>query len=104
MSLSVSTSSFPPATTSARLGMQRDVRRLDEAAGRIARFGLETSPAGDGPDAVPPAGDDLAGAMVDVLVAQRAFMAQLRSLEAASAMSEEAVRLGQSPDAARTTS
>lgn len=104
MSLSVSTSSISSAMSSARLGMQRDVRRLDEAAGRIARFGLETGPEGAAPDAAPPAGDDLAGAMVDVLLAQRAFMAQLRTLETAAAMDEEAVRLGQSPDATRTTS
>ncbi len=97
-------SPFPPATASARLGLQRSVQRLDAAADRIARSGLETAAPG-GADAEPAAsGVDLAGASVDVLLAQRAFAAQLRVLEAAAAMAGEATRIGQGPDAPRTSS
>lgn len=112
MGLTVSAPTFPSAMASARRGMQRNVERLDDAAGRIARFGLDTS--GDeaaagasSPDAgaSPPqaADDSLADAMIDVLTAQRAFAAQLRTLRTAAEMSEEAVNLGQPRDAARTT-
>lgn len=79
--------------------------RVDASARTIARAGLRSAadpaaPASAAP--APPAGPaagldagdiDLAGAMTDMLLAQRAFSAQLRVLETASEMSREVVDL-----------
>ncbi len=93
-----------PATSSARLGLQWSLDRFARAASRIARAGLADPLAAPAPGAAPPAGAaapadarddvDLAGSMVDVLLAQRAFAANLRVLEAAGDMAREATRLG----------
>lgn len=99
--------SFPiPAISSARLGLQGSLRRLDRAAEAIARAGLEMepnplqaggSPAGqsEAPEPKAPMGPesvDLPEAIVSMLIAQRAFSANLRVMEAADRMS--AVRRG----------
>lgn len=87
-----------PAVSSAVQGIMNSMRRMERAAGFVARSGLSESPVG--PDAPKVAGTpdgadgtDLAGAMVDMLMAQRAFSAQLRVLKTADEMSREAVDL-----------
>lgn len=92
---------FPiPALSSARMGIQWSLQRLGDAASRIARAGLEVAPSG-GPPSAPPAADptpggevDLPDALVDMLIAQRAFSANLRVIETADEMSKEIVNLG----------
>jgi len=96
------------ATASAVQGIQACMRRLDRAASVIAGGGgapaagagsisaPATAPAGTSPES------DIAGAMVDVLTAQRAFSAQLRVLRAAGRMADEAVRLGERAGGDRT--
>jgi hypothetical protein len=78
-------------------------RRVDQAAGRIASAGLfaVSNPSSSETDEpVPPVGAsapsepvDLGDAMVDMLIAQRAFAAQLRVLRTVDQMLEETVRL-----------
>ena len=91
---------FPDSAQSSALGgMMTSMRRMDRAAAAIATAGLPEAPAAPG-DASAPAGPaangaacDLPGAMMDVLVAQRAFSAQLRVLRAADEMIRETVDL-----------
>lgn len=90
------------ALSSARMGIQASMARMDRAAGKIARFALDVSADVPAPmqgasaasDAAVPE-DDLAGAMVDMIIAQRSFAAQLRVLETADEMSGEAINIGQ---------
>lgn len=85
------------AIRSAQLGMERSTQRVERAAQVIASAGLERADAPGAP-ASPPAGAaevaDLSEAMTSMLIAQRAFSAQLRVIETADAMLEESVRLG----------
>lgn len=92
-------SSLLPAITTVRNALQTTARRFERAAHSVASAGLERpaaplAPAGAPPDASEVA--DLSDAMTSMLIAQRAFSAQLRVLEAADAMLEEGVRLGRS--------
>ena len=88
------------AFSAARLGIQWSLQRLDAAAGRIARAGLADVPPTPPPAADPEPGAvaespvDLPREMVEVLLAQRAFSANLRVLETAGEMSKEIVNLG----------
>ncbi|MFN8586888.1 MAG: flagellar basal body rod C-terminal domain-containing protein [Candidatus Eisenbacteria bacterium] len=91
------------ATQSALQGLQGSLRRLDRAAETIARAGLDLAPAAPvptdtagGTTAIVPAtsDDDFLDAMVNMMVAQRAFSAQLRMLETANDMTKEAIELG----------
>lgn len=83
---------MPPANVAAtaRRGLERAERKLEEAAGQIAAFGTSPAPQQDVPappmEAAPqpaapqqpgtmPASGDLARPMLDLLVAQRAYQA-----------------------------
>jgi hypothetical protein len=75
-------------------------RRVDEAAARISSVGLfaappeqtqEPAPVTPSPSAAEPA--DLGDAMVDIMVAQRAFAAQIRVLRTADEMLKDSVNL-----------
>lgn len=76
-------------------------RRVDEAASRIASVGLFAAPTeqtqDQGPSPTPadiPAESvDLGEAMVDMMVAQRAFAAQLRVLRTSDEMIKDTVYL-----------
>jgi hypothetical protein len=75
-------------------------RRVDEAASRIASAGLFSVPADPSEDpppaaspASPPESVDLGDAMVDMMVAQRAFAAQLRVLKTADEMLKDTANL-----------
>lgn len=93
------------ATRAALLGMQASLRKLDQAADVISRAGLELDvnpPAADAAASDAPADsglvpatsdDDFLDAMVNMMVAQRAFSAQLRVFETADEMSGEAIDL-----------
>jgi hypothetical protein len=79
--------------------IQSNLRRMERDAKIIARPVLfdEPAPATGMPALDPAAGpatDDLAGAMVDMLIAQRAVQAQLRVLEVADAMSGAVLDIG----------
>lgn len=76
-------------------------RRVDLAAGQIARAGLTEVPT-DGEGASPPSSGenaaavgaaDLGSAMVNMMIAQRAFSAQLRVLRTADEMLKESVEV-----------
>ena len=91
---------FPVSAASSALGgIMNSLRRMDRAAAVVARAGLpQASPAPGGESApASPAADgsacDLPGAMVDMLMAQRAFSAQLRVLGTADEMTREVVDL-----------
>jgi flagellar basal body rod protein FlgG len=87
------------ALSSALHGITSSLRRMDRAANSIARSGLSDVPVGPNAPAAspgPPEGaeaTDLPGAMVDMLMAQRAFSAQLRVLRTAEEMSRETTGL-----------
>ena len=87
------------AISSAVQGIMNSMRRMERAAVSVARSGLSEVPAGPNDPAAtagPAQGaesTDLAGAMVDMLMAQRAFSAQLRVLKTADEMSRETVDL-----------
>ncbi len=98
---------IPPmsATRAALLGMQASLRKFEQAAAVVSRAGLDTGrppdgavpsdQAADAPGFVPATSeDDFLDAMVNMMVAQRAFSAQLRVLETADDMTREAVGLG----------
>lgn len=76
-------------------------RRVDEAASRIASVGLFAAPPDQtqdpdpapSPPTAPAEPVDLADAMVDMMVAQRAFAAQLRVLRTADEMIKDTVYL-----------
>jgi hypothetical protein len=91
---------FPVSALSSALGgIMASMRRFDRAAAVVVTAGLRgTSPARGAAGApAGPAADgaasDVPGAMVDMLMAQRAFSAQLRVLRAADEMAREAVDL-----------
>lgn len=76
-------------------------RRVDRAAEQISRVGLiPVAPEGTGDPEQPVApvaasaaeSSDLGSAMVDMMIAQRAFAAQLRVLRTADEMLQESVR------------
>ena len=85
--------------SSALAGIKTCMRRLDQAADVVA----QTTPGG--PAATPhgPAGEEdpvaraeatgLVGAMADVLIAQRAFSAQMHLMRTARAMAQDAEQL-----------
>lgn len=89
------------AISSALNALRMYSRRVDRAAETIAAAGLVdvTAPpadpdAGGGPTTPPPAPGpvmDLAGAMTDMMIAQRAFSAQLRVLRTADEMLRDTV-------------
>lgn len=84
------------ALAAARLGLSQATARFDRAAAVIAAAGLDTSPGGT---AAAPAADagaalDMTGAMLEMLLAQRAFAAQLRVIDSADAMLRETLGLG----------
>ena len=92
----------PSLLSSGLAGLQRFARKADRAALSIARSGLEPAAAAAGPasDPAAPAAcapDDVTGAMVDLLVAQRMFAAQLRVVRTADEMMQTAVELPRSP-------
>ena len=74
-------------------------RRVDQAAARIASVGLFSPPSEQAqepePVTTPPTAEpaDLGDAMVDMMVAQRAFAAQLRVLKTADEMLKDTVHL-----------
>ena len=82
------------AISAARNGLMVSTQRVERAARVIASAGLE--PAASAPPASGPmaAAVDRTDAMTTMLLAQRAFSAQLRVIETADAMLEESVRLG----------
>ena len=91
-------SSTPSATSSALQGIRTYSLRAAKAAEKIARAGLNDAPAAPSDEPAPvnaePQGDaDLPAAMIDLMIAQRAFSAQLRVLEAAAEMAQETVNL-----------
>jgi flagellar basal body rod protein FlgC len=69
---------------------------MELAAARLAGVGSPDSSAADstGSGSTSAVADAYAGPMVDVMMAQRAFSAQLRVLKAGDEMSQEAVSLG----------
>jgi len=86
------------AITSALNALRLYSRRVDQAAERIAAVGLfevSSDPAPGSDPATPPTAPaepvDLGGAMVDMMIAQRAFAAQLRVLRTADEMLKETV-------------
>lgn len=90
----------PTAMVSALNGLRLYSRRADQAATRIASAGLFPVPAEpaaetDAGSTTPAAADpgDLGDAMVDMMVAQRAFAAQIRVLKTADQMQREVVDL-----------
>jgi flagellar hook protein FlgE len=91
--------SVPSATSSALAGIRNSLRRMDRAAAVISGAGVtpeEVSPTASGvaPGSSTSAEMDLAGSMVDLLMAQRAFSAQLRVLETARQTADEALTRG----------
>jgi flagellar basal body rod protein FlgC len=84
--------------TTALNALKTYTRRVDTDAQSIAADGLY-DPQGEstgsaGTPAPPAAGtQDLAGAMTDMLIAQRLFAAQLRVLQAADQMQQDTVNL-----------
>ena len=85
------------AVTTALNALRMYSRQVDRAAESIAAAGLADlsadPPDGEGSPSAPP-GDpmlDLPGAMTSMLIAQRAFAAQLRVLRAADEMLRESV-------------
>jgi len=92
-----------PALAAARAGLQGALSRIDRAASVISRAGLEstsTPPApgsnADGTASPAPHGDpemDIAGAMVDMMLAQRAFAEQLRVMQTIDQTMQDTVRM-----------
>lgn len=89
---------LPSASASALQGIRVSLERLDRAARVIAASGLD-DPAPDAATADPagPAAGvdslDLTGAVLDMMLAQRAFSANLRVFETADAMTREVISL-----------
>lgn len=92
-------SALSPALATAARALRTYGRQVDRAAQDIARAGLPVAAdaTGDaGPAEVMPANAvDLAEAEVRMLVAQRAFQAQLRTIRVADEMLTESIRLGE---------
>lgn len=92
-----------PALAAARAGLQASLARIDRAASVITRAGLATSsptpePASnvDGAAAPTPHGDpelDVAAAMVDMMMAQRAFAEQLRVMQTIDQTMQDTIRM-----------
>jgi hypothetical protein len=85
-----------PALTSALTALRYYSGQVDRAAAQIANAGLDVVPAptaGTPPSPLVPAADvpDLGAAMVSMMIAQRAFSAQLRVIETADQMLSEVV-------------
>ena len=95
---------IPSAMQSARMGLQRSSLQMDRAAEAISRsFELDVSQL-DPVNAAPPQLAPAAGrqpeyldAVVDMMLAQRAFSAQLRVIETADQMALETMNLERSP-------
>lgn len=89
------------AIASALNALKQYSRSVDQAAERIATVGLFTVPAEQpqepepgSPLPAPVAGPaDLGDAMVDMMIAQRAFAAQLRVIKTADEMLRDTVQL-----------
>ncbi len=86
------------AITTALSALKMYSRRVDRSAGQIASFGLTDLPTDAGDSAGMPGlpatsggGVDLTDAMTSMLIAQRAFSAQLRVLKTADEMLKESV-------------
>lgn len=88
-----------PALTAALQGLRGASRKFDQAAEAVAGATLaDPSGATAPPDALASA-PDLTSAMVEMMIAQRAFSAQLRVVEAADTMTRESIHLGDHPSA-----
>jgi Flagellar basal body rod FlgEFG protein C-terminal len=87
------------AVATALNALKRYSHRVDQAAERIASVGLFTVPdeQSQGPETATPSPvpepTDLGGAMVDMMIAQRAFAAQLRVLKTSDEMLRDTVDL-----------
>ena len=99
--------SIPSAMQSARIGLQRSTLQMDRAAEAISRsFELDVSqldPVNAAAQSTAPAAGrqpDYLDAVVDMMLAQRSFSAQLRVIEAADQMTVETLNLERSPPAA----
>lgn len=92
-----------PALAAARAGLQGALARIDRAASVISRAGLASSNAApepatnsDGTVTPAPHGEpemDVAGAMVDMMMAQRAFAEQLRVMQSVDQMMQDTIRM-----------
>lgn len=98
---------IPSAMQSARMGLQRSSLQMDRAAEAISRsFELDVSQLDPvnaaAPQLAPAPGrqPDYLDAVVDMMLAQRAFTAQLRVIETADQMTVETLNLERSPPAA----
>ena len=98
-----------PAISSALAGMRAAWSRVDRDVNAVASAGLNEAPAKASPpvsvDGVevpvypqPSNTPEFDAAMVDLIVAQRAFTAQLRTVKVAESMADEATRLGDRSD------
>ena len=89
-----------PALTTALNALRRYAREVDRAAERIAAAGLldasePPSPASATATPLPGAGGgEMGEAIVSMMIAQRAFSAQLRVLKTADQMLQETVEAG----------
>ncbi len=92
-------SALSPALATAARALRTYGQQVDQAAQDIARAGLPVAAeaAGDvvAGEVTPAAAVDLSEAEVRMLIAQRAFMAQLRTIRAADEMLAESIRLGE---------
>ncbi len=87
---------LPSATSSALQGIRFSLERLDRAARVIAASGLDEPTADPATDPGPAAGVDaldFTGAVLDMMLAQRAFSANVRVFETADAMTREVISL-----------
>lgn len=82
--------------SAALAGIQYERQQVDRAAHAIAAAGDPVAPVAGPSPASPPVNEvqmEIAVAMTTLLIAQRAFAAQLRVIEAADRMARESVRL-----------
>lgn len=88
------------AMNSALNALKQYSRQVDQAASRIAEVDVFPVPNAQAPERTSPtptqavASADLGGAMVDMMVAQRAFAAQIRVLKSSDDMLRNTVDLG----------
>jgi hypothetical protein len=92
----------PTALSSAQSALQTYSRLVDQAAAQIANWGLENvtdsgttaePPAGQPTAATPAPTGDLGEAMVNMMIAQRAFSAQLKVIRTSDEMLRDLVAL-----------
>lgn len=100
---------IPSALQSALQGLQRYDWQMAQAASQVARFGDSLDPSRNAPaPGVAPAGapdggiphsidvvtEDLSGAMLKMLLAQRAYTAQIRIISVTDEMQQQVTDLG----------